>query len=203
MCSIEAVIFDLGRVMVQLDFSRGLLAHLSTGNSAADADATIRQIGDNPLFREFCAGQLTPEDFHSKLMHATGQTMDYDQFCALWCDIFSMDEAMARLFQDTAEHRKVGILSDTDPLHWTHLRATYPVLATVKQPTLSYEVGTTKPDPVIYIAAAQHVNTEPSQCLFIDDMQRNVEGAIRAGMNAIRFENPQQIRKALAERGVL
>jgi FMN phosphatase YigB (HAD superfamily) len=60
-----------------------------------------------------------------------------------------------------------------------------------------------KPDTAIYLAAAQNVQTPPPQCLYIDDLQANVEGARAAGMQAIRFENKDSLARDLAISGLL
>ena len=47
--------------------------------------------------------------------------------------------------------------------------------------------GVVKPDPVIYRTLLERFGLDPADCLFIDDMQKNVDGARAVGMNAVRF----------------
>jgi len=49
----------------------------------------------------------------------------------------------------------LGLLSDTDSLHWQHLRDHYPILSIFPRPILSFQVGTMKPDPEIFRRAAR------------------------------------------------
>ncbi|MCP4343158.1 MAG: HAD-IA family hydrolase [Desulfobulbaceae bacterium] len=70
-------------------------------------------------------------------------------------------------------------------------------------PTLSYILGSLKPFPVNYLTAAESINTPLENCLFIDDLQRNVDGAIDIGMQAIRFTNETELREYLIESGIL
>lgn len=63
---------------------------------------------------------------------------------------------------------------------------------------LSYQVGMVKPDPAIYKLAAQRLNQQPSECLFIDDGERNVLAAERVGMKALLYENTAQLRKTIS-----
>jgi HAD superfamily hydrolase (TIGR01509 family) len=60
-----------------------------------------------------------------------------------------------------------------------------------------------KPDPAIYQAALDILGRPPERILFIDDRPENVDGAVKAGMKAIRFEGEDSIRKQLASLGVL
>lgn len=47
-----------------------------------------------------------------------------------------------------------------------------------------------KPDPRIYRLAAERVGAEPEACVFVDDVARNVEGAVAVGMRAIHHTDP-------------
>ena len=60
-----------------------------------------------------------------------------------------------------------------------------------------------KPNAGVYLAAAQNVQTPPQHCLFIDDLQANVEGARAVGMHAIRFENVEALVRDLKDLDVL
>jgi putative hydrolase of the HAD superfamily len=60
----------------------------------------------------------------------------------------------------------------------------------------SHEVGRRKPDPEIYAITCSRLGVEPHEVLFVDDVQENVDGAIAAGMDAIRFVDAEQ---AIAE----
>ena len=62
---------------------------------------------------------------------------------------------------------------------------------------LSSEVGLTKPGVEIYQLTASHLGLKPEECVMIDDISVNVEGARAAGMNGIRFEDIQQCRQEL------
>ena len=56
-----------------------------------------------------------------------------------------------------------------------------------------------KPDPAIYQLLFERFKIEPAKSIFIDDSLKNVEGAKAAGMHAIHFRSPMQMREELAE----
>lgn len=64
-------------------------------------------------------------------------------------------------------------------------------------------LGVRKPDAAIYRRAMGIAQRAPDESVFIDDRPENVEGARRAGMRAIHFQNPQQLRAELARQGVV
>lgn len=57
----------------------------------------------------------------------------------------------------------------------------------------SFEVGATKPASVMYERIAQKLNLETSECLYIDDQEKFVEGALLSGMQAIHFSNNKDV----------
>lgn len=54
---------------------------------------------------------------------------------------------------------------------------------------VSADIHMLKPDTEIYTYLTEKYRLEPSECLFIDDMPQNVQGAKQAGLQAVRFEN--------------
>ncbi|MDQ5886229.1 MAG: glucose-phosphatase [Patescibacteria group bacterium] len=60
---------------------------------------------------------------------------------------------------------------------------------------LSFEVGLIKPEIAIYELAASRLNTQPSDCLFIDDSSGHCHAAIQSGMRAIIYNDFMQFRK--------
>ncbi len=82
-------------------------------------------------------------------------------------------------------------------------RENFDFLSLFEDIMVSGEVKMKKPDPDIYLHLASTFGLDDfSGCLFIDDSERNVVAARKLGLDSIRFENPEQLRKALRERGV-
>lgn len=157
----------------------------------------------NPIMVSFNRGQTTPEEFFRRTCERYRLDLDFETFKDLWCDMFWTMDGMEELVGRVSKKATIGLLSDTDPLHWNYIRTTWPWINRIKKPTLSFEVGVMKPDAAIYLAASENVRTPPPQCLFIDDLQANVDGARAAGMRAIRFENRDSLARDLAISGLL
>ena len=68
---------------------------------------------------------------------------------------------------------------------------------------LSGEVGVTKPDARIFEALCTRYGLEPATTLFIDDNPPNVDGAVAAGLQALRFESAATLRGDLSRLGLL
>jgi HAD superfamily hydrolase (TIGR01509 family) len=67
----------------------------------------------------------------------------------------------------------------------------------------SCEEGTAKPERRIYEIALERLEVKPLETVFIDDRADFIEGAQKVGMHTIRFENPQQVKEALASLAIL
>ena len=198
---IEAVIFDLGRVIVNIDLRGGIFKYFTQNVSGSDEDAMRAMIKDD-IFRQSMQGKITPQQLHKKLSDRFGLHLNYDEFVNIWCGLFSPNPGMAQLIAELSGQVKLGLLSDADTLHWGFIKANYPEMKYFKKPTISFKVGITKPAKEIYITAAENTGAAIENCIFFDDLAVNVKGAIDAGMQAVVFESPQQVRRELAERGL-
>jgi HAD superfamily hydrolase (TIGR01509 family) len=67
----------------------------------------------------------------------------------------------------------------------------------------SAAVRLAKPDPAIYHLVLQKLDVRPAEALLIDDLTRNTHAAESIGLPCIVFQSPEQLRQALAWRGIL
>ncbi|HPD47353.1 MAG TPA: HAD family phosphatase [Anaerohalosphaeraceae bacterium] len=199
---IQAVIFDLGRVIVDVDVSK-LASFVAATPSQTDIDRVIMNVLNDELMLKFNTGQVGPEEFYRGITGRFDLQLEFEEFATLWCGVFSPIAGMPELIRQLEGRFKLGLLSDTDPLHWNHLRRTHPILEVFRRPTLSFQVGMTKPDPAIFQTAARHVDTPPQACLYIDDLPANAAGAAAVGMKSIVFRDPCTLRRQLAEMGLI
>jgi putative hydrolase of the HAD superfamily len=202
MASIEAVIFDLGRVLVAIDNSL-LVERLFKGLDTDDLQELGRRTMADPAMVDFNSGRIGPQTFYERMYRNWRWDMPFDEFKQLWCRIFYPMDGMESLIMQLCGKVKLGLLSDTDPLHWNHIRTTWPWIQQFQKPTLSFEVGVMKPDPAIYRIAAQNVNTAAEHCLYIDDLESNVAGARAVGMTAVRFDNVKQLKGVFTQYNLL
>jgi HAD superfamily hydrolase (TIGR01509 family) len=193
--AIRAVIFDLGRVLVALDFSRALRRY-----PQCDLAAVVKfSTADDAQFTAYNRGDISPRQFHFYLTQKFSLPLSFADFRTVWTDIFSPMPGMRELVAELRRKYKLGLLSDTDPLHWAYLRRKFAWLREAfPAPTLSFRERLTKPAPELFRRAAQAVNEPPSRCLFIDDRADNVAGAASVGMSAVQFSGAANLRCELA-----
>ena len=94
--------------------------------------------------------------------------------------------------------RKLGLLSNTNPLHFDYVLSKFPIIRVFDQWILSHEVGFKKPAVEIFQKAIKWANVDPQKILFIDDMKKHVEVAISLGIQGIHFKSAEQLKEELS-----
>jgi putative hydrolase of the HAD superfamily len=197
----KALIFDLGGVIVPLDFKQAY-ARMEPlcGYSAAEIP---RRIGATDLVRRFECGQIEAEPFAAELLDTLGIRMTYADFRELWNWIFAPGPILPEdLFRALRERHRLVLLSNTNSIHFEVLSGRYPLLAHFHEHVLSYKVGAMKPSPEIYREAVRRAGCSAAECFFTDDVLPYVEGARSEGIDAVQFVGREQLEDELRARGV-
>ncbi|HLY17375.1 MAG TPA: HAD family phosphatase [Bryobacteraceae bacterium] len=198
---IKTVIFDLGKVLIPFDFSRGYRAMEPYCDYPA---AEIpKRIGATDLVHRFETGLVEPHDFVEELTRMLALRVDYQQFCEIWSSIFLPGPLVPdSLVAGIGERYRLLVLSNTNAIHFGMVRQSYPILRHFHDLVLSYEVKAMKPAPAIYQAAIARARCRPAECFFVDDIPAYVEGARRQGIDAVQFESCAQLERDLAARDI-
>jgi len=199
---IRTIIFDLGKVLIPFDWQRGYQA--LAAHSPYPPEEIRARIKATDLFESFERGKIQPEEVAEKiteLLHLNG--LSFAQFREVWSSIFLPetilpDEMLGALHQ---KHRLL-LLSNTDAIHYGWVAEKYPILRHFEGAVLSFEVGSRKPEPAIYQAAIEQAGCAPEEIFFTDDLEVNVEGARRMGIDAVTFQSREQLEQELRARGV-
>ncbi|MFN3326732.1 MAG: HAD family hydrolase [Bryobacteraceae bacterium] len=183
---IRSVIFDLGGVIVPLDFERGYetIAPLC----GLPRDQIPARIGSSELVPLFETGRIGSGEFVEGLSTVLGIEIGYEEFCRLWSSIFLPFTLIPESFvTELKRSYRVLLLSNTNPIHFEMIRENYPILRHFERCVLSYEVGAMKPSPAIYAEAVRQAGCSPAECFFTDDIEAYVEGARAFGIDAEQF----------------
>ncbi|MDR1613786.1 MAG: HAD-IA family hydrolase [Planctomycetota bacterium] len=201
--AIDTIIFDLGRVLIRITPEGEKFSALMRSLGVAP-EAAFGLFWRESAVERHMRGLIDSREFYRLVGNRLASALSYDDFVDAWCDIFQPNPEMESLFGKLADRFPLGLLSDTDPLHWQRVRELSPWLARVKRPTLSFETGFLKPEYGAFRRAAADCGRERlDSCLFIDDMPGNVEGARAAGMRALRFTGARELELDLERLGLL
>jgi putative hydrolase of the HAD superfamily len=198
---IRTVIFDLGKVIVPFDFTRGYRAMAELCTYAPEE--IPKRIGATDLVRRFECGQVPPEEFVEQLCGMLDLRLEYAHFCRIWSSIFLPDTLIPEaLLEGLRKRYRLLLLSNTNAIHFEMVRENYPLLKHFDEFVLSYEVGAMKPSARIYEEAIARAQCAPEECFFTDDIAEYVAGARAAGIDAVQFQSAAQIEGELRSRGV-
>ncbi len=194
---IEAVIFDLGGVLIGID-----LEQLQKEPETKDWARLIPEMRRQPETVLLNRGKMLPDEFYQVMRGRFSLSGSFEDFRRAWCGIFTPRPQMEDLVRRLAGRVPLGLLSDTEPMHWDYLRRQYGFLELFQKPVLSFKAGAVKPVPNMYQLAAESVGVPAERCFYVDDLPENVEGARRAGMRAEVFESAEQIQTVLKDAGI-
>lgn len=199
---VEAVVFDVGRVLFQWDL-RHLFAQL---------------IADPAELDWFCANVVT-EQWH--FQHDAGRPLAemVAERTAEYPGHAPLIAAYAARFNDSIPGPVPGSLELVEALHrggvplyaitnfgaefWDGFRAVQPIFDRFRDVVVSGVEKLTKPDPAIYALAARRFGHAPGAMLFIDDNETNVASARACGWQAHHFTDAVTLADELRQRGLI
>ena len=197
-----AIIFDLGKVLVDFDYSIAAKKIAARSRSApTDLHAFL---GSSPLLVQYESGLLTRRTFFEAVRDAIGFESDLVEFGGYFADIFTeMPGTIALQAELRRRGFKTYIFSNTNDLAIEHVRRNFPFFKNFDGYIFSYEVGGMKPQPEIYAAMETLTGKRGADLIYIDDRLENIEAGLARGWRAILHESPEKTQRALTAFGVI
>jgi putative hydrolase of the HAD superfamily len=151
-------------------------------------------------------GDWLPEEYWQKFAEQAGVKInadDIEQARQLDLELWGqMNHAMIQWAQELhAAGFKTAILSNMPADMATHMRKNFAWLSHFDHHIFSGEVRSVKPEPAIYQHCINALGVQPTEALFIDDREINLEQARAAGICGIRFQSVEQLREDLQSLG--
>ena len=197
-----AIIFDLGKVLVDFDYS--IAARKIAARSAKAPEDLHAFLGTSPLLVDYESGRLTRQTFYEAIRDAIHFRGDLAEFGNYFAEIFSEMPGTIALH---AELRRRGfktfIFSNTNDLAIEHVRRDFPFFNNFDGYIFSYEVGAMKPQPAIYSAMEKMCGRSGADLIYLDDRAENIAAGAARGWRAILHESPEKSRAALMRLGIL
>lgn len=180
----EAVVFDLGKVL--LDFDYGRFANNVLNQCGVPAEKILDAVNQSDLLIRYESGFLTSQEFFGEVKKACNYAGDFHEFEPVFGDIFSEIPEMIDLHRRLRERGVATyIFSNTSEMVIKHIRKTYPFFNTFTDYILSYEHRSVKPQPQIYEVVESRAGKKGAQLLYIDDRLENVEHGRERGWHTV------------------
>lgn len=187
-------IFDLGNVIVDIDFKR-VLGVWSKLSGVPLASLTERfHMGE--AFQQHERGEISDEDFATQLCNEMGIALSFEQFAAGWQAVFISlrPEVIAIMQRLRSEGHRVVVLSNTNRLHTEYWPENYPeVAAAADYMYLSQDIGMRKPEEGVFKYVLNCEGIPAQQAVFFDDVAINVEAARKLGIEAVQVTDKSVI----------
>jgi HAD superfamily hydrolase (TIGR01509 family) len=198
----EVVVFDLGKVLVDFDYS--IAARRIAARSTMPPRDVQHFIDHSPLLFRYETGLLTRNAFFEEIRRTTGFLGDIDEFGRFFADIFSpMDDMIALHARLRQRGFPTFIFSNTNDLAISHIRRNFPFFAEFDGYVLSYEHGAMKPDAKLYDVVERVTGRNGEQILYLDDRLENARAGASRGWQVIQHTDEKSSRSRLEELGLL
>lgn len=203
---IKTIIFDFGNVIAYFDYkiAAGRLGK-PIGLDGVGLMERAMSLGFHAMLMDLESGRIDEWTFLKELKDRLELPQSVEQIAADWADIFSANTPVHQLAHDLKDHGYQLVLgSNTNAIHARQFTSQFSDLLTrFNALIMSHEVGAMKPAPIFYERCFESVNAAPGECVFIDDMPENIEGAKATGLNALHYRDTETLRLELARLGVV
>ncbi|MEV6286029.1 HAD family phosphatase [Kribbella sp. NPDC051770] len=202
---LRGLLVDWGGVLTSgLDVALGRWAELDNLDFEAYFKAIVAWLDVDPAEAELNPvhalerGQIAVPDFERKLAalltQRDGRPLQAEGLIERMFAHFEHEPRMTALVRRVKGHGiRTALLSNS----WGN---TYPIETwdgMFDDLVISGEVGLRKPEPEIYLLAAERVGLPPAECVFVDDLELNVEAARKLGMTAIHHTAYDETKREL------
>lgn len=199
MQQIKNIIFDLGGVLLDIDYNKTKIAFEALGVNRFDE--LYSQADASDIFRRLEKGTIPVAEFYNELRNITGLSLSDHQIETAWNSmLLDFREKSLQYLERLKPYYALYLLSNTNKIHTSVLQEIYyskPRKAPFEQYftscIYSYDTGTRKPDRECFEWVLKKENLDPGHTIFIDDSIQNVHGAESAGIKGIWLKQHMMI----------
>lgn len=202
----SVVLFDLGNVLIRISPE----AFLQNLGLDTPENRRFYQPHVTEIVRQYESGNDDTDDFLSKLdtlfnsrqagaPHSSrlGRYSRDDFRDAMLAIMQTPIEGMLELVTTLSSAVPLGLLSNTNPLHYEMCMGRFPALHHIHSHFLSYRLKSLKPHPEIFAKVTNKMAVSPGDVLYVDDLPENVEAGRRAGFRSHLFRGHQEFQQEL------
>jgi putative hydrolase of the HAD superfamily len=198
----DALLFDLGRVVIDIDFNKTLACW--AGHAGCAPSHLVGRFARDEIYQRHETGEVSDAEFFAGLRTALGIDLSDAQFLEGWNAIFAGEmPGIAALLAHAAPHLPLYAFSNTNGAHVEHFSRAYAeVLGHFREIFLSSAIGLRKPDAAAYDHVVKAIGVPAERIVFFDDLAENIDGARARGLTAVHVTSPDDVAHALAALGL-
>jgi len=199
---IKSIIFDVGGVLMT-DVPLKKIAQDLSARFSMPEDELHSYLYPNEHWTHLTLGEISEDEYWDYFLKTSKVKVDRKE----------LKDRVRRELRPIGENVKIvpllksqyklAILSNHSKEWSEFMRKEFDFFDSFDQIIFSCDVGLRKPDSRIYKLALTKLNSEPEECVFIDDKKRNTDGAEKVGMKTILLENVSKLREELFGLGLV
>lgn len=201
--TIKNIIFDLGGVLIDIDFRKTKDAFIASG--IENFDAYFQQSFSNPLFANLEKGLIEPVDFYQAFREESGIHLPNETIIRNWNALLgdfrkSSIEFVGKLKKDY----RVFLFSNTNIIHYEAFMGLFSQQfgndhfhEYFEKAYYSHEMNLRKPDVESFQFIIHENGLNAAETIFVDDTLLNIEGAKLAGLQTLWLQNGALIENVL------
>ena len=199
----DALLFDLGRVVLDIDFSK-VVACWAGHAGCEPTHLAGRFSWRDEFYQRHEKGEISDGEFFAALRALLGVDLSDAQFLEGWNKIFAGEiPGIAKLLARAAQRLPLYAFSNTNNAHVEHFSEQYgDVLGHFREIFLSSAIGLRKPDAEAYDHVVKQIGVPAERIVFFDDLAENIEGARHRGLAAVHVTSPDDVANALTALGI-
>ena len=200
MAEIRAIVSDFGGVLTTPLMTSFMALQDEIGVSPEHFGTALRTVtaerNSNPLF-EMERGEIGEDEFLRLLSDGLEPLLDHEphlhRFRELFIGTLEPNPPMIELMRELkGRGLRMAMLTNNVKEWEPHWRPMLPVDEIFETVVDSAFVGCRKPEPRIYEITLERLGLEAEQCVFVDDLLPNIEGARELGFHAVHFQDTEQ-----------
>jgi glucose-1-phosphatase len=200
--SADALLFDLGRVVLDIDFNKVVASWAS--HSGCEPSHLVGRFLPDEAWRRHERGEISDAAFFESLRASLGIDITNMQFLEGWNAIFAGEmPGIAEMLARAGARLPLYAFSNTNGAHVEHFSRAYAdVLGHFREIYLSSTIGLRKPEAAAYDHVVKAIGVPASRIVFFDDSAENIAGARARGLTAVHVTSPDDVATALAALGI-
>ena len=198
--NIKNIVFDLGGVLVDLDFKAAINGLQKAG--FANVKEQLQAFDREGIFQKFELGEMSADEFRSAIRENSTVSLTDEEVDGLWnAMLLEVPREKLELILHLRGKYMVYLLSNTNSIHWDYVCKNafnyrgFRVNDYFEETFLSYEMHLAKPDKAIFEKVLEEANLLPEETLFIDDSEANCKAASELGIHTHHYHIGEDLKE--------
>jgi len=195
---VKALLFDLGGVIVDLDYKKTANAFENIG--LQNAEKAYNQFNQTDLFNLFETGHISSEEFLAEIQNEITNQVNLSEITKAWNSmIIGFQHSKLEKIKKLSEQVPCYLLSNTNEIHLSYIEQLLQemdfkhFLNIFESCYFSHQIGKRKPHKETFEWVLNHMNYDAQDVLFIEDSPQHIEGAKSAKLNTFYFKKDSSL----------